>query len=91
MAVAWLRGGVKGAGGGYGRVAIAWLRGGMYLDTDMELGPRTFSAVRGVHVPIPLYCGSFVAAAAVLAVVQVTVAIVSGDGVRRAVPKVIVR
>ena len=24
------------------RVAIMWLRGGLYLDTDMELGPRTF-------------------------------------------------
>jgi len=25
------------------RVAIMYLEGGMYLDTDMDLGPRTFS------------------------------------------------
>jgi mannosyltransferase OCH1-like enzyme len=25
------------------RVAIIYLEGGMYLDTDMDLGPRTFS------------------------------------------------
>ena len=25
------------------RVAIIYLLGGMYLDTDMDLGPRTFS------------------------------------------------
>ncbi len=26
------------------RVAIMYLLGGMYLDTDMDLGPRTFSS-----------------------------------------------
>ena len=27
------------------RVAIIYLHGGMYLDTDMDLGPRTFSPI----------------------------------------------